>query len=120
MAGHYLNRFTADWTADDPPEYALEAAYFYAFDRNDASVARWWLLAVETKKIEPWVRLRAQAAIELAVGYLGRARLLIDEALAALRTEPACGDYQYEIDRLKDLEKSLDTARKSLCATLIG
>jgi len=98
-AGISLDRLMADWTASDPPEYALEAAYFLALYGNDLPTARQWL-ARETRDAEPWVRLRAQAAIEQATGNQDLARALADEALTALNAAPACGAHQYEIDRL--------------------
>jgi len=101
-AGQYLDRLMADWTAGDAPEYALEAAYFYALHANDLNTARKWL-ALEARDVEPWVRLRAQAAIERAANNQEKARMLIDEALTALRSAPACGAYEYEIDRLEAL-----------------
>jgi hypothetical protein len=101
-ASQYLDRLAAGWTASDPPEYALEAAYFSAFYRNDSSAARKWL-AVEPRDAEPWVRLRARAALERADGNPEGARLLIEEGLGAVQQAPACGAYQYEIDRLEAL-----------------
>jgi hypothetical protein len=99
MAGLYLNRLLADWTPSDPPEYALETAYFLALYGHDLPTARKWLTR-ETRDAEPWVRLRAQAAIEREEGQREKARILVDEALGALRAAPACGAHQYEVDRL--------------------
>jgi hypothetical protein len=101
-AGRYLDRLLSDWTCDDPPEYALEAAYFHAFRSDDPIAARHWL-DLERRDAEPWVRLRAQAAVERAAGDPERASSLVTEALAMLRAEPACGAHQYEVDRLHAL-----------------
>jgi hypothetical protein len=102
VAGQYLDRLMLDWKSDDPPEYALEAAYFHAFHGDDPIAARNWLTR-EGRDAEPWVRLRAQAAMERAVGYPERAHRLVDEALSLLRAAPACGAHQYEVDRLQAL-----------------
>jgi hypothetical protein len=99
IAGQYLDRLMTGWTVDDPSEYALEAAYFLAARGDDPIAARKWLL-LETRDAEPWVRLRAEAAVERAGDGAGRARRLVDEALAALRAAPACGAHRYEMDRL--------------------
>ena len=98
-----LDELAATRSAGDPPEYALEAAYFYGFHRNDAAGARRWL-AIEEKDAEPWVRLRARAAAERASGNTDTARSLISQALALLNAQPACGAWQYEIDRLLEMQ----------------
>lgn len=103
-AGRYLDRLTAAWTPSDPPEYALEAAYFHALDGANLASAQHWL-ALETREVEPWVRLRARAAMERAGNNPAKARVLIHEAFAALRAAPACGARQYEIDRLLALSQ---------------
>jgi hypothetical protein len=105
-AGEYLDKLTADWVTGDPPEYALEAAYFHGFHRRDLLTARTWLTA-ESRSVEPWVRLRAEAAVEVAAHHLEKARLAIESALTGLREAAACGAHQYEIDRLKELDDSL-------------
>jgi hypothetical protein len=97
VAAQYLDRLMADWTSSDPPEYALEAAYFLALHGGDVATARKWL-TLETRDAEPWVRLRARAAVERAAGNPENARTLADEALTALKAAPACGAHQYEID----------------------
>jgi hypothetical protein len=101
-AGQYLDRLTADWNAADPPEYALEAAYFHAFHGRGPAVAEKYL-ALATKDAEPWVRLRAQAAIDRASNNPKEAHESIDKALASLHAAPLCGAHQYEIDRLQEL-----------------
>ncbi|SPE29351.1 membrane hypothetical protein [Candidatus Sulfopaludibacter sp. SbA3] len=99
MAGQYLDKMTLDWAAGDPPEYALEAAYFHAFHRHDAATAAKWL-ALEPKDAEPWVRMRARAAIETVSDHPETAQMLIAGALELLNASPACGAHQYEIDRV--------------------
>jgi hypothetical protein len=101
-AGQYLERLMSDWQSDDPPEYALEAAYYHAVYGDGPTAARTWL-DLESRDAEPWVRMRAQAAMERAMGRPERACELVDEALAMLGAAPACGAYQYEIDRLRAL-----------------
>lgn len=102
-AAPHLEGVAATRAAGDPPEYALEAAYFYGFHRKDATSARWWL-EMEEKDAEPWVRLRARAAAEHAAGSTLQARSLILQALGLLEAQPACGAWQYEIDRLLEMQ----------------
>ncbi len=101
-AGPHLEALLGNWMASDPPEYALEAAYFYGFHRRDLDAARSWLDR-EKRNAEPWVGLRAQAA-----AYPEQAPVLIAEALKLLRIEPPCGAYQYEIDRLTEMATASD------------
>ena len=102
-AAPHLDALAATRAAGDPPEYALEAAYFYGFHRKDAACARRWL-EMEEKDAEPWVRLRARAAAEQAAGNTDQARSLIFQALALLKAQPTCGAWQYEIDRLLEMQ----------------
>jgi hypothetical protein len=104
LAGRYLDQCMARWTLNDPPEYALEAAYFRARYRNNPDAARNWL-SLETRHREPWVRLRARAAIEQASNRPEEARVLIRQALAVLAKAPFCGAHQYELDRLHELQE---------------
>jgi hypothetical protein len=102
-AGERLDRMIEGWSPADPPEYALEAAWFHALHRDDGETALGWLKRAngETQR---WVRLRAQAAVERSTGTPLTARCLVEEALASVRAAPACGAYQYEIDRLRSME----------------
>jgi hypothetical protein len=129
VAGRHLERLLSEWKAGDPPEYALEAAYFLASHAEDLESARRWL-ASEDRDAEPWVRLRAQAAIARSSGapecgtddrFLSSvvpasprqttegdgqplsARRLVDEALSRLQAAPPSGALEYEIDRLRGL-----------------
>jgi hypothetical protein len=99
-AGHYLHRFLEGWTSDDAPEYALEAAYFFGFHEHDAAAARKWL-DLEPRTPEPWVRLRAQAAIAIAEGHPAEARSLIDDALRQLCAAFRCGAHEFEAALLR-------------------
>ena len=101
-AGKFLDQFLALWTPSDPPEHALEAAYFLGFRRNDADAAFAWL-EKETRDAEPWVRLRARAAAERAAGHSEACRSIAAEALLQLRAQPPCGAYQFEMDRLAEM-----------------
>jgi hypothetical protein len=83
-AGEYLDRLTADRPPSDPPEYALEAAFFHARYRDDIASAR-TRLDSETREAEPWVRLRVRAAVERCAGNWADAGNLIDSAIAAIR-----------------------------------
>jgi hypothetical protein len=103
-AGRFLERLMEGWTRACPPEYALEAAWFLAVHGQDPAAARQWL-AFEGRDAEPWVRLRAQAAVEWASGRPEVARRLVDEALSQLRAAAACGAHEYEIDRLDELRR---------------
>jgi hypothetical protein len=103
-AGRYMDLLMPDWTFDDSPGSALEAAYFVAFHRDDPGTARKWL-ASETRYASPWLGLRAGAAIQRAENQHQEVRTLVDEALATLAAQPACGSRQYEVDGLLDLEK---------------
>jgi hypothetical protein len=98
-AGARLDRILGGWSPADPPEYALEAAWFNGIHRRDGDTALRWFDRAEGQT-EPWVRLRAQAAVERWAGTTVRARRLVEEALAAVQAAPACGACQYEIDRL--------------------
>jgi len=102
VARRYLESLVADWTRQDPPEYALEAAWFRATHDGDLDSARRWL-AFEERSVEPWVRLRAEAAVERAAGNPDRAQKLTAEALTQLNAVPSCGAYEYEKDRLREL-----------------
>lgn len=86
-AGAALARLLAGWSPADPPEYALEAAYFFRS-------AEW--LVRESRDAEPWVRLRARAAV--AGGEEGER--LCDEARDLLLHAPSCGAHAYELDRV--------------------
>lgn len=101
-AGPYLDRVMACWAANDPPEYALEAAYYYALHGNDVENGRSWL-NLEKGDAEAWVRLRAQAAVACRSGEPRLASELAEEALSLLRAAPACGAREYEIDRLREV-----------------
>lgn len=105
-AGARLDRILDGWSPADPPEYALEAAWFHALHRDDCDTALKWLERADGQT-EPWVRLRAQAAVERRAGATTRARDLVDEALAAVQAVPACGAYQYEIDRLRNTKSAI-------------
>lgn len=98
----YLDRLLAGWRADDPPEHALEAAYFLAYHGGDAAGSRKWL-EMEARNAEPWLRGRAAAAVEQAGGNRDKARELIMAALAALRAARPCGAQQYEMDLLGEM-----------------
>jgi hypothetical protein len=98
-AGVRLDRIVGGWSPADPPEYALEAAWFNGIHRHDGETAQKWMERAEGRT-EPWVRLRAQAAVERWAGTTVRACGLVEEALAAVQAAPACGAYQYEIDLL--------------------
>jgi len=100
-AGRYLDRCLALRAPDSPPEYALEAAYFYALHRHDAVTAAKWL-ALETRE-KPWLRLRARAAVEMAANCPDAARRLVEEALQMIRAVPPSGAHQYDIDRLQEI-----------------
>jgi hypothetical protein len=99
-AGERLDRLIDGWSPADPPEYALEAAWFHALHRNDGETALKWL-ELAKGETEPWVRLRAQAAVERRAGAVARARRMVEEALTAVQAAPACGAHEYEIDRLR-------------------
>jgi hypothetical protein len=105
MAGEYLDLLMSKWSPEDAPEYALEAAFFHALYRGDMAAAREWLDR-EKRDAEPWVRLRARAAIEQCAGNLESAQALIDDALRLIAAERPCGAYQYEIDRLLELRSA--------------
>jgi hypothetical protein len=106
-SGLHLEQLAEQWVPGDPAEYALEAAYFYGFHRNDQLEARKWL-EIEKKDAEPWVRLRARAAVERVEGNREQARMLIEAGLSGLQGAEPCGAYQYEIDRLYEMLISLD------------
>ena len=94
-AASYLTKLLEAWTRDDPPEYALEAAYFFR--------SREWLDREPRGALEPWVRLRAEAAVTGDV-------TLAEQALKLLEAAPKCGANQYEIDLLRSCEKTGDIA----------
>lgn len=102
VAGQYLHRLVEGWTTEDPPEYALEAAYFFALGDHDLAAAGHWLSCASENQA-PGVRLRAEAAVEWLSGGPEAARPIVDKALAMLRQAEACGSDQYEIDRLRAL-----------------
>ncbi|MGA2133434.1 MAG: site-2 protease family protein [Bryobacteraceae bacterium] len=106
-AGQYMDRAVADGTTGEAAEFAMEAAYFWAFHRQDPDTARQWLDR-ENRDAPPWVRRRAQAAIDRASSNPARARAQVTEALAALKAQPACGSHQYEVDRLQEILRDLD------------
>jgi hypothetical protein len=98
-AALHFHRFLEGWSPADAPEYALEAAYFLARHQQNLPAAQSWLDR-EPRSTDPWVRLRAEAAVKLAVGRDHEARVLIEQALAALAATPSCGAYEYEADLL--------------------
>ena len=104
-SGRYLRSLLEQWTSSDPPEYALEAAYFFAAHERDAAAGRKWL-ETETRDAEPWVRQRAQAAVEWAGARPDRSHAIVEQALTALRKERVCGDRLFEIVRLEELSQS--------------
>jgi hypothetical protein len=97
-----LTRLTSDWNADDPAEYALEAAYFHALFDDDLAAAEMWL-SREESSYEPWVHLRAEAAVRRAGGDRDGAHAKAQEARELLERATPCGAYRYELDRLDDL-----------------
>ena len=106
----WLARLLEKWRKADPPEYALEAAFYLGFHAPNPELAAKWL-AVSGKDTEPWVRLRAQAAVAWASGRPEEARRLVDRALAELRRAAPCGAVEYERARLD----SLGAARPQAC-----
>ncbi len=96
------------WHKTDPPEYALEAAYFAGVYSEDAHLAARWLECAG-KGADRCVRLRAEAAVALAEGRAGDARRLAEEALARLEDTPHSGHGDYEIARaIGVLHRTLD------------
>ena len=65
--------------------------------------ARQWL-ELEARNAEPWVRLRAVAAVKLAEGCPSEAIELIEEALGQLRAVPASGAHEYETELLRVMQ----------------
>jgi hypothetical protein len=97
-----LARLTSDWSADDPAEYALEAAYFRALFDDDLDAAQMWL-SREESSYEPWVHLRAEAAVAWAGGDHAAAHARVQQARELIGRATPCGAYRYELDRLDDL-----------------
>ena len=73
-------------------------------------------LAIELRDAEPWVRLRARAALEWATGNEESVRTLVEEALQGLSIARACGAHQYEINLLRDLASTASGARETFGA----
>jgi hypothetical protein len=90
------------WQKTDPPEYALEAAYYAGVCSHDASLAARWL-GCAGKDVDPWVRLRAEAAVASAEGRVEASQRLAGVALAKLENELPSGHRDYETARLNDL-----------------
>jgi hypothetical protein len=86
------------WQKSDPPEYALEAAYYAGVYSADSLLAARWLECAGNGA-DRWVRLRAEAAVALAEGRTGEARRLAEEALARLEDVPHSGYGDYEMAR---------------------
>jgi hypothetical protein len=103
----WLVGFLAKPGKSDPPEYALEAAFYLGVHRPDPALAAKWLAFAGTDE-EIWIRLRAQAAVALAGGRSDDARRLALEALAQLDTARPCGETGYQRDRLDDVLRHLD------------
>ncbi len=101
-AGDCLRLLTTGWTAHDPAEYALEAAYFHALYDCDLAAAQMWL-SREESSYEPWVHLRAEAAVAWASGDRDTAHAKVRQARDLLERASPCGAYRYELDRLDDL-----------------
>jgi len=101
-ARNCLARLTSDWRADDPAEYALEAAYFHALFDDDLAAAQMWL-SREESSYEPWVHLRAEAAVAWVGGDHDAAQTKAQQARDLLERAIPCGAYRYELDRLDDL-----------------
>ncbi|HYW45140.1 MAG TPA: site-2 protease family protein [Bryobacteraceae bacterium] len=99
----WLARLLEKWRKADPPEYALEAAFYLSVHAPDPDLAAKWLAAAG-KDTEPWVRLRAQSAVAWASGRQDEARHLADRALAQLRRAAPCGAVEYEKARLDGVE----------------
>jgi hypothetical protein len=106
-AATWLKRLLDQHQATDPPEYLLEAAYFFAAHLHEPEAARDWI-AKERRDVAPWVRDRAKAGIALATGLLEEARECNDRALADLRSAVPCGAHEYEIERLRAMGHRLD------------
>ncbi len=71
LADRYLDQLMARWTPSDTPEFAFEAACFRARYRNNPEGARNWLtLEKRNLKAQPWMRFRAEAAIECAANNI--------------------------------------------------
>jgi len=100
----YLHDLASERSADDPPEYALESAWFAAIQERQPETARKWL-ALDTREVdgEPWVRPRAEAALDLAEGRPAEARKRIETALAALSAAPPSGAHEYEAVLLREM-----------------
>ena len=112
-AAGYLDRLLETWDPTDPPEYALEAAYVFGYQRRDAAEASMWLERA-TGPVDGYTKLRAASAVEWAKGDLQRAVLFAEQAVQACDREPDAGAIRYESDLLFEMtqpssEPSLET-----------
>jgi hypothetical protein len=114
-ARQHLDALMTDWSSSDPPEWALERAYFYARHQNNYEEAKSYV-AIELRDAEPWVRLRARAAVEWAACNEESMRRLVEEALRRLSVARACGAHQYEIDLLRNLASTVSGAPRTFVA----
>jgi hypothetical protein len=106
LAGQFLDRTQQACDALPPPAQPgvyVEAAYFTARYRDDATTARSFLNQSQSKGIPRHDRLRAEAAVLLAEGQFEAAHARATEGLAALKT--AKENYITEVDEewLQDL-----------------
>jgi len=102
-ASEYMRRLIAQLPQEKPnPNFAYEAAYWLAMYDGNVSGARNWMERAGRDAF-PWLRLRAEAAVELADGQYERAASLANQALARVPTPASCGADEYEIDRLNEL-----------------
>jgi hypothetical protein len=111
-AGRHLEQLLESWTAADGPHYALEAAYFLAFHRQDLDGAQSWL-AREARLSGDSLRLRAEAAVEWAAGDEQQALHLIEQAQARLRTDRPSGNREFEMDCLNAIREAVARENKT-------
>jgi hypothetical protein len=86
----------------DPPEYALDIAFYLALHQHDPETARKWL-GVAGKGAGAWMYARAQSAIAMAEGRTEEAQWLVEQGLASLATQLPCGDVDCDRDLLNSV-----------------
>ncbi len=110
----YLDRLLAGWEAQDPAEYAAEAAYVMGFHRRNALKSAEWLARIP-ESAHDYMRFRAGASVEWARGNLSGAHSIAAQAYAATLAQFDCGAIRYESELAWEIEQesSAETAAET-------
>lgn len=102
-AAAHLSRLLETADPAEVPELPLEAAWFLARHARNLESARAWFERAPSTIEEPWLVLRARAALAFGEGRPAEAAQLARQALEAIAGHPPSGAMAYETARAEEL-----------------